>query len=1556
MEELQRCMEHRNWKPVPFVTPPDDFIRVGSDLHQSRVERCKDSQRNRARTELHILNLLRTSMHASGKDVVEDETGETWTREELDAAEKRILQTQESLVEVEEDEDAVDDEEETGAAGQGLGPSGETAPWTEEEWEEVQRATDPAAYEPVIPADMYIKSRDELLEDASKTWKNRTTVRDALMHSIVHNGLYSARLRSANWMQKMIPRVYDTVRRTDRKWNGQQVTVELNNVCVMPPCIVNAEGHLTRSWPELCCARGQAYEQPVIAEIQTTFRRNKDGAVIRVLREKQVQVGVILAFTAADECGGLTFPRGTEFERTNLGGVYISPTGGLKLGQSEMRKGINDWFIRDDLVAMIYARQPRHWRSTSTMYIWRMQGEGHQPFYMSIPFCKEAQYPLSCILRCMGFNTMEEAVVGIVTGGANAGVLPVTEEWKASSHFWDEKLAEYVESALKAEVGHSGYKSKRAGTRSIPNVWDKSLEWVMEYCVQMENQTRAGNGTQDHIESWNRELRKEICPHIGVFGHRSTLRAKRVELCAILRLLFIATMEQAHIKAGGKPVSFSKVKGVKGPMRFDDPRSYETRRVMEVGSWWLMVYNRVVGMIRDRVRGLQAHIPKMVRSSEVTVAEWFEQTFVPEMRKTVHKVLQSGDASEGQAKGGYTDKNCTRSLGTGSGIYNATRDLQEDHSEVPRTTTSMENRALHETSIGYHCVNATTEGATCGLVMVKTILSTTWTGVPEADLARFIRVGLPKLWRRILPIAGIQWTENLKPAADADGGWSLNREKDVARTLMKHGNAETVLVRINGIPYGYLLRGAAEAKVALRVARRRGLLPEQVMIRHRKDRRELLIAALPGTISAPFLVLEQHGVYGTLDRVRSILRRWREGYVDSVFETMKSEGLIEYLCPKEVGEGDIIIRANPMEVMQVSELEPYTHCNLHPMILYSIITLTTPSLSSIMGTRATFNSQLMQGMLTRYKEMLGRPGLHTEWSSAPVVNTMAASILNSGGESGFGVPLNKAMCTYNGTGIEDAYVVSRTAIELGPWAALRQYGITTDVTPHAPPPKISYTHGHPGEGVRNTAMDGYDHLDSDGVPYVGAELTSAQVYVGKQMRKGTKKEAVERAVDVYCRRYFKTMRVESVVWSSNAKAITITIRTSRALRVGEGSKIKNCHGQKGIIGLVVNREDMPYSQHDGTIPDVLHNPHSATRTTNAMGNESRVSHYAAQKGTQVGLDGYFQHPKARQKPVALNPEDVKEEDVKYMDYMGAFTRKMQEDGNPYAEGAVHMFNPLTGELSEEKTSVGTEQFTIQKQMAPVLVHAVDNPPLDMTTHEVVAGKKVGGGMNYGYMEMAAITGLGMSNTIDDWTIKEMKTVCADCGCLTRGNRNDSLVRVTQSKEGYAYCTYCRASTGIVNVELPHRHVVNMRHIEQMLTQMRFKVTRNPADADMDNSAAPGAQHPPVRIGEKRSALYAGLNQDDPYVQRAMEHVGLKPRVESKQMGKLKQMRDDAEMMLEGMKAADAVDSWVQVPSWEDLQNLTMEATAFEAPTVAQASGEWGAGIGDQVRMATTSLI
>jgi DNA-directed RNA polymerase III subunit RPC2 len=68
--------------------------------------------------------------------------------------------------------------------------------------------------------------------------------------------------------------------------------------------------------------------------------------------------------------------------------------------------------------------------------------------------------------------------------------------------------------------------------------------------------------------------------------------------------------------------------------------------------------------------------------------------------------------------------------------------------------------------------------------------------------------------------------------------------------------------------------------------------------------------------------------------------------------------------------------------------------------------------------------------------------------------------------------------------------------------------------------------------------------------------------------------------------------VDRVIITSTPEEPYLIKMIQRQTRVPEvGDKFSSRHGQKGVVGLIVPQEDMPFSERTGWCPDLVMNPH-----------------------------------------------------------------------------------------------------------------------------------------------------------------------------------------------------------------------------------------------------------------------------------------------------------------------------------------------------------------------------
>ncbi len=102
--------------------------------------------------------------------------------------------------------------------------------------------------------------------------------------------------------------------------------------------------------------------------------------------------------------------------------------------------------------------------------------------------------------------------------------------------------------------------------------------------------------------------------------------------------------------------------------------------------------------------------------------------------------------------------------------------------------------------------------------------------------------------------------------------------------------------------------------------------------------------------------------------------------------------------------------------------------------------------------------------------------------------------------------------------------------------------------------------------------------------------------------------------------------IERVMLTSNtddAYLIKLLMRQTRRPEIGD--KFSSRHGQKGVVGLIVNQDDMPFTDR-GIYPDIIMNPHgypsrmTVGKLLELMGGKAGVLEGKFHYGTAFGGD------------------------------------------------------------------------------------------------------------------------------------------------------------------------------------------------------------------------------------------------------------------------------------------------------------------------------------------------
>ena len=205
----------------------------------------------------------------------------------------------------------------------------------------------------------------------------------------------------------------------------------------------------------------------------------------------------------------------------------------------------------------------------------------------------------------------------------------------------------------------------------------------------------------------------------------------------------------------------------------------------------------------------------------------------------------------------------------------------------------------------------------------------------------------------------------------------------------------------------------------------------------------------------------------------------------------------------------------------------------------------------------------------------------------------------------------------------------------------------------------------------------------------------------------------------------------------------IYLASKRKLKVGD--KMAGRHGNKGIVARIVPEQDMPFLE-DGTPVDIVLNPLGVPSRMNLGQIYETVLGWA---GLELGLK--FATPI----------------------FDGATENNIEEyvkKAKVPADGATYLYNGLTGERFDQKTTVGVIYMLKLGHMVDDKMHARSIGPYSLITQQPLGGKAQFGGQRFGEMEVWALEAFGASNIL-----REILTVKSD-DIIGRAKTYEAIVK------------------------------------------------------------------------------------------------------------------------------------------------------------------------------------
>ena len=465
-------------------------------------------------------------------------------------------------------------------------------------------------------------------------------------------------------------------------------------------------------------------------------------------------------------------------------------------------------------------------------------------------------------------------------------------------------------------------------------------------------------------------------------------------------------------------------------------------------------------------------------------------------------------------------------------------------SQFEKTRKVSGPRALQPSQWGMLCPSDTPEGEACGLVKNLALMTHITTDVPEEPLVR---------------IAFMLGVEDI----------SLVTGNELY-------TAGVHLVQVNGTLIG-VTKFARRFVRTFRKLRRAGRTSEFVSIYINHHQRVIYIASDGGRICRPMIIVEKGRPRVNSQHIALL----KQGKV--TFDHFLRSGLVEYLdvneendsfiaCyESEINENSTHLEIEPFTILgAVAGLIPYPHHNQSPRNTYQCA----------MGKQAI--GAIAYNQLNRIDTLL----YLMTYPQQPMVKTKTIELVGYD-RLPAGQNATVAVMSFSGYDIEDALILNRASVDrgFGRCHVLKKQTIPMRTFPNGTSERTAY----PNPPSR---PDAYLWVDpADGMVAPGSTVEQGNVLIHRETPTETRGTPTdEYKATPISHKLPEPIQIDKVMLTEGEDGALIKILTRQTRRPELGDKFSSRHGQKGVCGLIVPQEDMPFND-QGIVPDVIMNPH-----------------------------------------------------------------------------------------------------------------------------------------------------------------------------------------------------------------------------------------------------------------------------------------------------------------------------------------------------------------------------
>jgi DNA-directed RNA polymerase II subunit RPB2 len=827
----------------------------------------------------------------------------------------------------------------------------------------------------------------------------------------------------------------------------------------------------------------------------------------------------------------------------------------------------------------------------------------------------------------------------------------------------------------------------------------------------------------------------------------------------------------------------------------DDRDSYINKRVDTPGIMMSNLFRQYYGKV---IRDMKTMIYKEIQNGSWKVNNNFLNII---NQSNIYKIMKSSIIESGfkysLATGNWGIKNQLNKSKQGVAQVLNRLTFIATLSHLRRINTPMEKngklihpRKLHNTQWGIICPSETPEGGSIGLVKNLSMIAT----ITISSDSRNLRNHLEKL--------------NVIKFDEDDKGFLKNFNKKTK--IIINGD----IIGYHDEPY-YLF-------TKLKKFKRCGIINIYTSIAWSYQENQILINTESGRCVRPtYIINKNNKIRFSKKEILKLLNDNIKFYelfdlknhtdvnIDKNIyngDEFKENSIIEYLDTEENNTTLIAINFKDLSKGFKGHTYPknYQYLEIHPSLILGVCASNIPFPDHNQAPRNTYQSAMSKQAIglyaSNFRHRMDTLSNVLNYPQIPLVRTKISDITKCN-ELPYGNNVIVAIGCFTGFNQEDSIMINKSAVDRGFFNTTfyRTYKDQCNKN-HATGEEELYCIPNQ-EKTKNMKPFNYDKLEKEGFVKENDYVENNDIIIGKCMPNKSndiftfKDNSISLKQNEFGfidknfsnNKYFKNINNDGYKFSK------IKIRNTRIPTIGD--KLSSRHGQKGIIGMVYNQEDMPYTK-DGIVPDIIINPHAVpSRMTIAQLLECIMSKACLSLGTCGNATAFMNKTK-----------NEKKDD---------FAKILQESGYD-KHGDEIMYNPFTGEQIDTNIFIGPTYYQRLKHMVQDKIHSRSaNGPIILLTRQPAEGRAREGGLRLGEMEVECNWGHGSLHFL-----KERLMECSDNYrlfiCKTCGN----ISNVNPIKNIYV-CHKCKNNVDFSQIRIPYACKLLFQEIQSLSINTKF---------------------------------------------------------------------------------------------------------------------------------------